>query len=162
MIRKILLLTVVALSACARPPTGNYVQSVTSLPTPTPTAAAPSSSSTSSDKEAPPPGGWKANRIRVTKALQAAIEDGARSSLKDPDSAKFKDIIAFKTKTSSIAACGFVNAKNSYGGYVGYTPFRAIVADVKGKYTGLPAFMQDSKYPQVFYEVNPMCDPKNW
>ncbi|WP_372400135.1 hypothetical protein [Azospirillum sp. HJ39] len=98
----------------------------------------------------------------MTKALQAAIEEGARSSLKDPDSAKFKDIVAFKTKTGSIAGCGLINAKNSYGGYIGYTPFRTVVATSNGKFTGIDAHLQEGKYPQVFYEVSPMCDPKNW
>lgn len=45
-----------------------------------------------------------------------------KSSLKDPDSAKFDDIKYFpETK----AGCGYVNAKNSMGGYVGLTRFIA-------------------------------------
>ena len=42
--------------------------------------------------------------------------------LKDPDSAKFRGVKFFRR---SGAGCGEVNAKNSMGGYVGYTWFVA-------------------------------------
>ncbi len=61
-----------------------------------------------------------------------------------------------------MSACGLVNAKNSYGGYTGFTAYRAFVAEAKGKHIGVGALLAEGKYPQVFYEVNPMCDPKNW
>lgn len=40
--------------------------------------------------------------------------------LKDPDSAKFRDL-----ERIGKAVCGEVNAKNSYGGYIGYQRFYA-------------------------------------
>jgi hypothetical protein len=50
-----------------------------------------------------------------------------RNSLKDPNSAEFKDVRWVAGK----ALCGQVNAKNSYGGYVG---FKFFVADSDGVY----------------------------
>jgi hypothetical protein len=43
-----------------------------------------------------------------------------RSALSDPDSAQFRDL-GVDTETGSI--CGRVNAKNKFGGYVGFKPF---------------------------------------
>lgn len=44
------------------------------------------------------------------------------STLKDPDSSQFRALFLNSSKT---ALCGEVNAKNSYGGYVGFRPFVA-------------------------------------
>ncbi|WP_162058291.1 hypothetical protein [Undibacterium sp. KW1] len=43
-----------------------------------------------------------------------------RNSLKDPDSAIFRDV---KYVRSTKGVCGLVNAKNSMGGYVGFNDF---------------------------------------
>lgn len=60
-----------------------------------------------------------------------AIAKAVKDALKDPDSAKFKWM-----KLSGKGAnregyvgyyCGLVNARNSYGGYTGYTPFAAMI-----------------------------------
>lgn len=51
---------------------------------------------------------------------QAAITYG----FKDPDSAKFRNVRYVKYE-ERIVICGEVNAKNSYGGYVGYENFIA-------------------------------------
>lgn len=57
------------------------------------------------------------------EALEAAKLTDLRKpilgQLKDPDSAKFSDELI----SNSGALCGFVNAKNSYGGYTGNTEF---------------------------------------
>jgi hypothetical protein len=109
-----------------------------------------------------PPGGWAANRVKLTKDLEKAIERAVKEDLKDPESAMFKHTIAFKDKDESITACGLVNSKNSYGGYVGDKAYRATVMLLKGKYLTGFGILNEGKYPQVFYEVNPMCDPLNW
>jgi|TARA_B110000211_G_C13875516_1_gene462738 hypothetical protein len=44
-------------------------------------------------------------------------------NLKDPDSAKFRNVIADEENT---VFCGEINAKNSYGAYSGYNKFYAI------------------------------------
>jgi hypothetical protein len=48
------------------------------------------------------------------------VEQSVRAQLKDPDSAKF-DRVQFFRRTG--AGCGWVNARNSMGGYVGLTHF---------------------------------------
>lgn len=46
--------------------------------------------------------------------LKSKIKDGIAEELKDPDSIVISDL-----KYNSNGACGYYNAKNSYGGYVG-------------------------------------------
>lgn len=48
------------------------------------------------------------------------VETKVRSQLKDPESAMFSKV-TFNTKTK--AGCGYVNAKNSLGGYIGKSHF---------------------------------------
>lgn len=42
------------------------------------------------------------------------------NKLKDPESAHFTDLV---NRTDHHVVCGWVNAKNSFGGYVGFRPF---------------------------------------
>jgi len=61
--------------------------------------------------------------VRESAATALAI---ARMGLKDPDSAKFTAVrvLGFNALGKDfIMTCGDVNAKNSYGGYVGSKPF---------------------------------------
>jgi hypothetical protein len=57
-------------------------------------------------------------------AKKAVIE-----KLKDPGSATFKDLAV--SKNNKYVVCGHVNAKNSYGGYVGFRRFVAFVSQGK-------------------------------
>ncbi|MGH8273631.1 MAG: hypothetical protein ACRES9_05155 [Gammaproteobacteria bacterium] len=53
------------------------------------------------------------------------------SDLKDPDSAKYKDVHAYQDDAggkTAIVFCGEINAKNSFGGYNGYERFVAAPA----------------------------------
>lgn len=61
---------------------------------------------------ASPPSKAPANR-------KAAI-DLVKAQLKDPESAQFKGI---KPMGDKGGVCGWVNAKNSYGGYTGFAVF---------------------------------------
>lgn len=54
----------------------------------------------------------------INKAEQAVL-----SQMKDPDSAKFKDVSVLTSPTGATYICGFVNGKNSFGGYNGYKQF---------------------------------------
>jgi hypothetical protein len=47
-------------------------------------------------------------------------EDVLRGDLRDPESARFRDV---RRNTEKGAVCGYVNANNGYGGYVGEAPF---------------------------------------
>lgn len=62
----------------------------------------------------------------VARKIAAADMLIAKNRLKDPDSAKFDGVrvFAFKAMGNTIEmTCGNLNAKNSYGGYVGSKPF---------------------------------------
>ena len=61
-------------------------------------------------------------RAAALKAdTKTAVIDAVKAQLKDPDSAKFRGI----KREGPFAYCGWVNAKNSYGGYEGYSVFFA-------------------------------------
>jgi hypothetical protein len=53
--------------------------------------------------------------------LQAQVQD----ELKDPGSAEFADMQMYRQGQTLFTLCGSVNAKNGFGGYVGYTRFVA-------------------------------------
>ncbi len=53
------------------------------------------------------------------------FENTVRQTLRDPDSAKFRDSYVYPQPDGSFVACGSVNAKNGYGGYTGYRRFIA-------------------------------------
>ena len=56
-----------------------------------------------------------------------------RSSLKDPTSAQFSKVTV---SDIGIFVCGYVNAKNSFGGYVGPTRFAVVVGQGKVLFEG--------------------------
>lgn len=60
--------------------------------------------------------------------LEKKFKDQVLNYLKDPDSAKFREL---RIVNNGKALCGFVNAKNSFGGYVGFNNF---VSDDEGVY----------------------------
>lgn len=53
-----------------------------------------------------------------------AAKEAAAYGLKDPDSAKFRNVRLVDFNGGQIV-CGEINGKNSYGAYVGYVPFVA-------------------------------------
>lgn len=61
--------------------------------------------------------------IEVTEAMRAEIEGAVRNRMKDPESARFAVVYATQASAGAIYACGLVNGKNSFGGYVGDRPF---------------------------------------
>jgi hypothetical protein len=80
------------------------------------------------DQAQEPPGA----PITLSAGQVKQIQSGVRASLKDPDSAKFSGpMVATKKSNGDIHACGLVNAKNSYGGYVGDSPYIATLRDGK-------------------------------
>lgn len=50
----------------------------------------------------------------------AVAENAVRETLRDPESARFRNV---KRNAMTGAVCGLLNAKNAYGGYVGESPF---------------------------------------
>lgn len=56
----------------------------------------------------------------ATPAEKAKVLDAARQVLKDPDSAKVSTLVVMPNPHGDgLIFCGFLNAKNSYGGYTG-------------------------------------------
>jgi hypothetical protein len=68
-------------------------------------------------------------RARATVALRDAVKE----RMKDPDSIQFRNVEVFHHKAKDVTPagvyvlCGEVNAKNSYGGYTGFSLFVATV-----------------------------------
>ncbi|WP_035892175.1 hypothetical protein ACP26C_13585 [Franconibacter helveticus 513] len=61
----------------------------------------------------------------LTPSERKAVEDAISDQLKDPYSAKFKHSQFISNGNGEY--CGYVNSKNSYGGYVGDTPFLVMI-----------------------------------
>lgn len=105
-------------------------------------------------------------RTDLTPDIEAAAEKGVRDRLKDPDSAKFSDLVAYQKSPTAIAVCGYVNAKNSLGGYVGASPFLAYVGISKNAngetvYIAAGASLTNGTASDIsaFYQVVPLCAP---
>ena len=62
---------------------------------------------------------------KLTSLQIDAVHRGIRNRLKDPNSAIFGRIVAGVSgdDPNMLSVCGWVNAKNSYGGYTGDRPF---------------------------------------
>jgi hypothetical protein len=92
--------------------------------------------------------------ITLTEKQTAAVRKGVIAVLKDPESARFGSIIAGqRTSSPAIVVCGFVNAKNSFGGYTGEQPFTGILGDDPPKFA---VAMMGGKEEET-YAVREMC-----
>lgn len=56
---------------------------------------------------------------RLFDAAKAAIA----AQLKDPESVQFRNLRSSQAPTGAELVCGEFNAKNSFGGYIGFKPF---------------------------------------
>ncbi|WP_428001795.1 hypothetical protein [Acidovorax sp.] len=56
----------------------------------------------------------------IAKAKGALTKD-----FKDPEGSRYRNLGVYRSLDKSLALCGEVNAKNSYGAYVGYKQFYA-------------------------------------
>ncbi|MBS7696272.1 MULTISPECIES: hypothetical protein [unclassified Chelatococcus] len=74
--------------------------------------------------------------ITLNKAQIDAIQSAVKRDLKDPYSAHFGEIKATRGADGTVVACGFLNAKNSFGAYTGMKPFAAGLIEASGKYLG--------------------------
>lgn len=102
-------------------------------------------------------------QVQLTPEMTSATEDAVRAVLKDPDSARFSSLAAFD-KGGQINICGLVNAKNSYGGYTGSSPFHAVLKPLQKteggtQYVGIGAYTPRRDYVgfKVFYDAAPGC-----
>ncbi|MER9665557.1 hypothetical protein [Mesorhizobium sp. M0203] len=63
------------------------------------------------------------DRYEMSSSTIDAVQSAILTVLKDPDSAKFGEVGAAVASDGSVVVCGNVNAKNSFGGYIGQMPF---------------------------------------
>ncbi|MCW5773550.1 MAG: hypothetical protein KIT16_18045 [Rhodospirillaceae bacterium] len=61
--------------------------------------------------------------VKLSKAQVRSVEAAVRGRLKDPGSARFDKVLAARRADGRVYVCGLVNARNSYGGYAGRSPF---------------------------------------
>jgi hypothetical protein len=73
-------------------------------------------------------------------------KDAVRSKLRDPDSAKFRNLTFHRFQGAPIV-CGEVNSKNGFGGMTGYQGFIG-AADVVGPF--LEEQMEDGEWPKLY------------
>ncbi|HTF44913.1 MAG TPA: hypothetical protein VK641_13475 [Terriglobales bacterium] len=71
--------------------------------------------------DATPPEG---ETVQVRDDREVAMRQ-VRNGMKDPDSAQFRDVFQREE-----FVCGYVNAKNGFGAYVGFSRFRYVSGDV--------------------------------
>lgn len=65
----------------------------------------------------------------LTGEQTAAIEAGVRGAIKDPASAQFGGFIGGHNEKGAMIVCGYVNARNSFGGYTGPQAFSGVLSD---------------------------------
>jgi hypothetical protein len=75
----------------------------------------------------------KIKPLRVNKKMRTAVEAAVRDQLKDPFSAKFGSMQANQGEKGIVTVCGWVNAKNSFGAFIGQLPFFAGYVSSTGK-----------------------------
>jgi len=64
--------------------------------------------------------------VPLLPAAQQGVARAVADQMKDPNSAQFRNWHAFQSN-HGVLVCGEVNARNSFGGYVGFTHFLAHV-----------------------------------
>ena len=69
--------------------------------------------------------GLESSGRRMDQDAMSDLQSRASAALKDPSSAQFQGL---ELKAGGKVLCGEINAKNSYGGYVGFRPFVATSA----------------------------------
>jgi hypothetical protein len=72
-------------------------------------------------------------RIALSPQQISVIQSAIKRTLKNPESAQFRDIGGSRSETGKIVGCGWINAKDSLGSYVGERPFIGVF-DSKGQF----------------------------
>ena len=70
---------------------------------------------------------------------EVQAKEGVKSILRDPESARFSSLRAYRQLGGQLVVCGYVNAKNGFGGYTGDEAFIAVgtVVMLESNYPGL-------------------------
>ena len=120
----------VVISGCAVSGSGNYVNPITNVRNISMSTVANYAQTVKS--------------FLATGTQEQAIETAKQTvanSLKDPSGAQFRNVRLVSYLDGKVI-CGEVNGKNSYGGYVGFSPFVAST-------TASDLYDKDSKYPDI-------------
>ena len=64
---------------------------------------------------------------KLSAAEDAVYQPWIKRGLRDPQSARFSEVVAGRDERGQVLICGNVNAKNGYGGYAGREPFFAYI-----------------------------------
>jgi hypothetical protein len=71
----------------------------------------------------PPPAPAPSKPYSLTASDIKTIEGSVAYRMKDPSSTQFRNVVAVQKADGSVAVCGEVNSKNSFGAYNGFSPF---------------------------------------
>ena len=75
--------------------------------------------------------------VQLSASQKSAVQRGVRDVLKDPQSARFGMIAAAKDEDGVITVCGLVNARTSFGGYTGMTPYLGVLVSSGCAFAGM-------------------------
>jgi hypothetical protein len=89
-------------------------------------------------------------REREDRQLMRNAETAMRDRLKDPESARFHDLVVARFSGAPVV-CGHVNAKNSFGGYSGKKAFVYV--------SGAPIGEDDLAADAFNQQWNRLCTP---
>ncbi|MCM2441059.1 hypothetical protein HGO34_15165 [Agrobacterium vitis] len=70
-------------------------------------------------------------RYQLSDSEEALVEQTVRDGFKDPESARFDEVAATQSQDGGVVVCGLVNARNSFGGYAGRSPFMGMLTKNK-------------------------------
>jgi hypothetical protein len=104
--------------------------------------------------EAPKPKTADEIRAEFRENVKAVLQVNLRQVLKDPDSAKYSDLVLYRDQIGDddfaghYSLCGYVNAKNGFGGYSGPQGFVSSALfkkgdDKSGPLSALPTIAMD-------------------
>ncbi len=94
----------------------------------------------------------------LTSSERSAILEAVKSTLKDPYSAVISSVSAKKNAGGTvIEVCGLINAKNSFGAYVGNRPFFAFATRTAGVLTVSPGILTIANEPYELEFVRQKC-----
>jgi hypothetical protein len=60
--------------------------------------------------------------LKLSKSETALVKTLVSETTRDPESVRFRFLTGYRASNGDTIICGEANAKNAYGGYVGYTP----------------------------------------
>lgn len=97
----------------------------------------------------------------LTAQEKALLSKGFAATLKDPASAQFQWAkVPKRLPESTLDYCAMVNAKNSYGGYTGASPFLGMIFITKGKIIGGAIVATTDSRPGYAEIIPTMCRKK--